>query len=58
MRRSLRVALFLVGASFSILIAQRTTQITGRITDPSEAIVPQAQVSVINEETGFRQHEG
>jgi hypothetical protein len=35
-------------------MGQRTTQITGRITDPSDAIVPQAQVSVINEETGFR----
>src|SRR2546426_2459270 len=36
------------------LFAQRTTQVTGRITDPSDAVVPGADVTVTNEDTAVR----
>jgi hypothetical protein len=53
MRLAICWAISLVAATVP-LVAQRNTQITGRITDQSDAVVPQARVAVVNEETGFR----
>jgi hypothetical protein len=38
----------------ALLLAQRNTQISGRVTDASSAVVPAAKLVVVNEDTGFR----
>src|SRR5262249_1590427 len=48
-----RIPALLVLSAFTLL-AQRTTQLTGRITDPTDAVVPEADVTVTNEDTGLR----
>jgi hypothetical protein len=49
----LRSAIVLAAVSFC-LMAQRNTQITGRITDQTDAVVPAARVTLANEDTGIR----
>lgn len=39
---------------FSVAAFAQTAQITGRVTDRSDALVPGAKVAVINTETGVR----
>jgi hypothetical protein len=34
--------------------AERSAYIQGRVLDPSQAVVPQAAISIVNQETGFR----
>ena len=46
--------LVLILASIANLLAQRTTQLTGRVTDASAAVIPNAEISVTNEDTGIR----
>jgi len=53
MRTATRILLLLV-VSVATLLAQRGTQLTGRITDPTDAVVPGADVTVTNEDTGIR----
>ena len=36
------------------LLGQKTTQLTGRITDQSAAVIPGANLTVINEDTGIK----
>jgi hypothetical protein len=44
----------LVVVSVATMLAQRTTQLTGRITDPTDAVIPAVDVTVTNEDTGLR----
>ena len=53
LRQSLLVAA-LLAAFAATLFGQRNTQMTGRVADPSDAIIPGATVTVINEDTGIR----
>src|SRR5262249_1010513 len=56
-RRSMRrvLALMLVAACGGILRAQSTdASLTGRVTDPSGAVIAGAQVAAINTDTSFR----
>lgn len=46
--------LFLTLMSIPIVLAQRTTQLTGRITDATAALIPEADITVTNEDTGIR----
>src|ERR1035441_6973354 len=34
--------------------AQRSAYIHGRVLDPSQAVVPEAAITIVNEESGFR----
>lgn len=47
-----RIALLLAGASLAF--SQQLTYLTGFIKDQTESSVPEAAISVVNEETGFR----
>jgi hypothetical protein len=42
------------GLLAGVIIGQKTTQLTGRITDQSAAVIPGANLTVINEETGIK----
>src|SRR3989442_8430198 len=46
--------LVLTGVAVTALLAQRTTQLTGRITDATSAVIPGADVTVTNEDPGIR----
>jgi hypothetical protein len=46
--------LVLILASIPTLLAQRTTQLTGRITDATAAVIPGAEITVTSEDTGIR----
>src|SRR5688572_4750379 len=50
---AIRSAIVLVTGCICVT-AQRNTQITGRITDQSDAVVPAARVTLANEDTGVR----
>jgi len=53
MKSATSVVIFMaIGAA--ALLAQRTTQLTGRISDPTDAIVEGAEVIVTNQDTGIR----
>ncbi|MCI0748402.1 MAG: Plug and carboxypeptidase regulatory-like domain-containing protein, partial [Verrucomicrobia subdivision 3 bacterium] len=51
-RRLLLAAVF--ASANVMLLAQRNTQLTGRVTDPSNSVIPGADVSVVHEDTGIR----
>jgi hypothetical protein len=53
MKSATRV-LVLICTSITTLLAQRTTQLTGRITDATSAVIPDATVNVTNEDTAIR----
>jgi hypothetical protein len=53
LRQSLLLPVLLV-AFAAMLPGQRNTQMTGRVADPSDAIIPEANVTIINEDTGIR----
>ena len=53
MKSGIRVFV-LIGVAVAALLAQRTTQLTGRITDATNAVIPGADVTVTNEDTGIR----
>lgn len=44
----------LILASIATLLGQRTTQLTGRVTDATAAVIPGAEVTVTNQDTGIR----
>ncbi len=51
-RAVLLIGLFLLG--FAQLSAQQTTQLTGRVSDATGAVVPGAAVTIVNKATGMR----
>lgn len=51
LRHSVLLALFLIACSF-VAIAQ-TAQVTGRVVDASQAVVPGATVTITNQDTGI-----
>jgi len=52
--RSLTLACLTFLTVCSVALGQRTSYLYGRVLDPSEAIVADAAVTVVNEDTGFR----
>jgi hypothetical protein len=52
--RPLRLVFFIVLVYVAPLPAQRYAFLAGRVLDPSGAGVPEASISVVNQETGFR----
>ena len=53
MKSAIRVLIFMA-IGVTALLAQRTTQLTGRISDPTDAVVEGAEVIVTNQDTGIR----
>ncbi len=49
---TLAAGVWLAGAP--VALAQQTAQIAGRVTDPTGAVIPGAEIAVNNEETGIR----
>ena len=47
------VAIFLLGLA-GVSLGQRTTQLVGRITDPSGSVIPSAAIDVTNVDTGVQ----
>src|SRR5262245_26755894 len=54
MKESSTRILILMVVGISSSLAQRTTQLTGRIADATNAVIPGADVTVTNEDTGVR----
>ena len=52
--RSVLLAILITGAGASVLHAQLTAQLTGTVRDPSGAVVPGVDVTLINEGTGIK----
>ncbi len=46
--------LIFMAISATAVLAQRSTQLTGRISDPTDAVVEGAEVLVTNQDTGIR----
>src|SRR5437879_6134014 len=53
MKSAIGMLLF-TAISATAVFAQRTTQLTGRISDPTDAVVEEADVIVTNQDTGIR----
>jgi len=54
MLRRLAVPLFLGSCFTTVLLSQSLTHLAGTIRDPTDAAVPDAAVTVVNQDTGFR----
>ena len=52
--KSTTIMLVFTAISAMAVLAQRTTQLTGRISDPTDAVVEGADVVVTNQDTGIR----